>query len=52
MNQISEISEGLYLCGARGIKLSRLQDLGITTVVNVTIELPSLMLEQVLDYFH
>lgn len=46
MSQISEISEGLYLCGARAINIDKLRDLGITTIFNVTIELPSLLIDK------
>jgi len=42
MSQISEITDELYLCGARAMKAQRLLDLGVTHIVNVTVELPPL----------
>jgi hypothetical protein len=47
MSQINEITDGLYLCGARAIRPQRLLDMGVTNVVNVTVELPCLNLDQV-----
>jgi hypothetical protein len=47
MSQINEITDGLYLCGARAMKGQRLLDMGITNVVNVTVELPCLNIDQV-----
>lgn len=42
MSQINEICEGMYLSSARAIKAGKLRELGITTIINVTIELPTL----------
>jgi protein-tyrosine phosphatase len=47
MGQICEISDGLYLSGARAIKISKLRELGITCIFNVTIELPNLPIDNV-----
>lgn len=47
MSQIHEISDGLYLSGARAIKVTKLKSLGITCIVNATIELPNLPIDNV-----
>ncbi|XP_064120205.1 dual specificity protein phosphatase 14-like [Macrobrachium nipponense] len=44
-NQVSAIESWLYLSGARAVKPSRLKELGITCVVDCTIELPNLPLD-------
>ncbi|XP_053647591.2 dual specificity protein phosphatase 14 [Cherax quadricarinatus] len=46
-SQVSFITEGLYLCGARAVRQARLRELGVTCVVNATVELPTLPLDGV-----
>ncbi|KAG7175569.1 Dual specificity protein phosphatase 14-like 2 [Homarus americanus] len=45
--QVSVIMEGLYLSGARAVRQARLRDLGVTCVVNSTVELPLVPLDDV-----
>lgn len=40
-NNPSELLEGLYLCAARAINSKVMKDLGITCVINATLELPT-----------
>ena len=40
-NHASELIEGLYLCAARAISSKVMKDLGITCVINATIEMPT-----------
>lgn len=47
LSQINEITDGLYLCGARAMRAQHLLELGITNVVNVTVELPCLNIDEV-----
>lgn len=44
-SQISCITDFLYLAGARGVRAPLLRELGITMVVNTTVELPLLPLD-------
>lgn len=41
-NQIAQISDHLYLSSASAIKEKRLRDLGITNVINLTLDVPVL----------
>ncbi|XP_021957946.1 dual specificity protein phosphatase 14 [Folsomia candida] len=47
LSQINEITDGLYLCGARAMRAQHLLELGITNVVNVTVELPCLNIDEI-----
>ena len=47
MGQICEISDGLYLSGARAIKMTKLREIGISAIFNVTVELPNLPIDNV-----
>ena len=40
-NNPTELLEGLYLCAARAINSKVMKDLGITCVINATLELPT-----------
>ncbi|XP_068238830.1 dual specificity protein phosphatase 18-like [Palaemon carinicauda] len=44
-NQVSPIESWLYLSGARAVKPPKLKDLGITCVIDCTVELPSLPID-------
>ncbi|XP_071533722.1 dual specificity protein phosphatase 18-like [Panulirus ornatus] len=43
--QVSLIMEGLYLSGARAVRQARLTELGVTCVINSTVELPVVPLD-------
>ncbi|XP_045584788.1 dual specificity protein phosphatase 18 [Procambarus clarkii] len=45
--QVSFIIDGLYLSGARAVRQARLTELGVTCVVNSTVELPTVPLDGV-----
>uniref|UniRef100_T1IQY8 protein-serine/threonine phosphatase n=1 Tax=Strigamia maritima TaxID=126957 RepID=T1IQY8_STRMM len=47
--QIAQLTDHLYLSGARAVQFSRIAERGITCIVNVTIELPNLPIPHV-DY--
>jgi len=46
LSQVNEITDGLYLCGARALRAQRLVELGISCIFNITIELPNLPLDK------
>lgn len=46
-SRISPIDDHLFLCGAAAIRQDRVRNLGITTVVNCTAELPNLKMPNV-----
>lgn len=46
-NQLAQITDYLYLSGARAVHYNRLLERGITCVVNVTVELPNLPIPNV-----
>lgn len=43
--QVSVITDGLYLSGARAVRQARLTELGVTCVINSTVELPVVPLD-------
>lgn len=45
--QISQITEGVFLSGARAVRPARIAEMGLTCVVNATTELPNAPLEGV-----
>jgi uncharacterized protein YukE len=48
--QISQITDSLYLCSARAVSEGNVRALGITCVVNVTLELPFMPLGTGIEY--